>query len=90
MAVEHPQHTVDLGRNRRAEARDPLHVLLEHHRRRQALRGFAHALEEPLGVGEQLFRGQRDLRAPHQIFVMEIETRVGPQQQLMKRGLAVD
>ena len=90
MAVEHPQHAVDLGRDLLASACTPRDVLLEHHRRRQAAAGLAHALEEALGVGEQLVARQRDLLAPHDVLVVEVEPGVGPQQQLVERGLAVD
>ena len=65
-------------------------VLLEHRRGRQRARALAHALEEALGVGEQLVGRQRDLLAAHDVFVREVEARVGPQQELVQRGLAVD
>ena len=51
---------------------------------------LAHALEEALGVGEQLVGRQRDLLAAHDVLVLEVEARVGPEQQLVERGLAVD
>ena len=51
---------------------------------------LAHTLEEALGVREQLLGRHRDLRAPNDVLVREVEPRVGPQEQLVKRGLAVD
>ena len=65
-------------------------VLLEHHRRRQRAARVAHALEEPLRVGEQLVGRQRDLLPAHDVLVVEVEARVGPQQELVERRLAVD
>ena len=69
---------------------DALDVLLEDRRRRQRAGGFAHALEEALGVGEQLVGRQRDLLTADDVLVVEVEARVGPQQELVERGLAVD
>ena len=90
VAVEHPQHAVDLGRDLLAEHLDARDVLLEDHRRRQPAARVAHAREEPLGVGEQLVALERDLLPPHDVLVMEVEPRIGPQQELVQRGLAVD
>ena len=90
VAVEHAQHAVDLRRHLLAEVGHALNVLLEHHRRRQQLGALAHTLEEALGVGEQLVGAHRDLPTPHDVLAAEVEARVGPQQQLVKRGLAVD
>ena len=90
MSVEHAQHAVDLGRDLLAERVDARHVLLEHHRRRELAARIADALEEALRIGEQLLRRQRDLLPAHDVLVEELEPRLGPQQELMERGLTVD
>ena len=78
MAIEHPEHAVDLGRNLLAEPLHALLVLLEHHRGRKQLGTLAHALEEALGVLEELLGRHRNLRTPDDVFVREIEPRIGP------------
>ena len=90
MAIEHAEHAVDLGRDLLAERRHARHVLLEDHRRRELAARVAHALEEPFGVDEQLLGRQRDLLPAHDVLVVELEPRLGPQQELVERGLAVD
>lgn len=78
VAVEHPQHAVDLRRDLRAEVVRALDVLLEHHRRRQAARAVVDAAQECLGVGEQLVGRERDLLAAYDVFARELEPSVGP------------
>src|SRR5262249_50132698 len=73
-----------------AERLDARDVLLEDHGGGELAGGVADAGEEALGVGEQLIGRHRDLVAAHDVLVVEVEARVGPQQELVQRGLAVD
>ncbi|MCB9573321.1 MAG: hypothetical protein H6709_14665 [Kofleriaceae bacterium] len=90
VAVEQPQYPVDLGRQALGHRLDLLDVLLEDRRRRQTAGQLADVVQEPAGLGQDLVVGQRQLLAAHHRLVAPLEVGLGPQHQLVQRGLAVE